>query len=90
METNLDDYFWMIDRLGMQDNPLNQVNKDDNTITLAKDLTGSLANGYYFGKLIAEMHPTYIKRTRKKFALDPTIGSLKDNLAKKTKEYNWH
>ena len=79
----------MIDRLGMQDNPNHQVNKDKNTVTLAKDLTGSLTNGYYLGKLIAEMHPTYIKRTRKKFSLDPNLMSLKDNVQKKTKEFNW-
>jgi hypothetical protein len=80
----------MIDRLGMEDNPKNQVNKDKNTVSIAKDFANSLSNGYYFGKLIAEMHPTYIKRTRKKFTLDPNISSLKDNLQKKTKEYNWH
>jgi hypothetical protein len=80
----------MIDRLGMEDNPKNQVNKDKNTVSIAKDFANSLSNGYYFGKLIAEMHPTYIKRTRKKFTLDPNISSLKDNLQKKAKEYNWH
>jgi hypothetical protein len=73
----------------MQDNPANQVNKDRNTVTLAKDLTGSLANGYYIAKMIGEMHPTYIKRTRKKFALDANLVTLKDNLQKKTKEFNW-
>jgi hypothetical protein len=90
METQMDDYFWMIDRLGIEDHAKNKVNKDTSTVSISKDFANSLSNGYYFGKLIAEMHPTYIKRTRKKFSLDPNISSLKDNLQKKTKEFNWH
>ena len=86
----MDDYFWMIDRLGIEDHAKNKVNKDTSTVSISKDFANSLSNGYYFGKLIAEMHPTYIKRTRKKFSLDPNISSLKDNLQKKTKEFNWH
>ena len=32
METNLDDYFWMIDRLGMEDDTRNKVNKDTKVV----------------------------------------------------------
>jgi len=89
MEANLDDYFWMIDRLGMEDNQKNKVDNEKNTVVLDKMLTGSIANGYYMAKLIVEMHSTYLKRTRKKFTLDPAISNVKDNLQKKTKEANW-
>ena len=86
MEANLDDYFWMIDRLGMEDNQKNKVDNEKNTVVLDKMLTGSIANGYYMAKLIVEMHSTYLKRTRKKFTLDPAISTVKDNLQKKTRK----
>lgn len=63
MELNLDHYFWLIDRLDLQDNPKNTVNKDRNTVTLDFAMTNSFANGYYVGKLVAEIYHTYIKRS---------------------------
>jgi hypothetical protein len=34
MELKLDTYFWAIDRLGLEDNPKNNLNKERETATL--------------------------------------------------------
>jgi len=89
MEVNLDDYFWMIDRLGMEDDTRNKVNKDRKVVQLSKNMTASLVNGYFFSKLLSEIHPTFIKRTRKNFTLDPGVTEMKDNNAVKSRQANW-
>ena len=89
MEVNLDDYFWMIDRLGMEDDTRNKVNKDRKVVQLSKNMTASLVNGYLFSKILSEIHPTFIKRTRKNFTLDPGVLEMKDNNAVKSRQANW-
>jgi hypothetical protein len=87
MEANLDDYFWMIDRLGMEDDTRNKVNKDRNVVQLSKNMTASLCNGYLFAKLLSEIHPTYIKRSRKNFNLEAALLDMRDNI--KNRQANW-
>ena len=50
-------------------------------------MTASLSNGYLFAKILSEIHPTFIKRTRKNFNLDPGILDMRDN--QKNRQANW-
>ena len=67
MEITQGNYFWLIDRCGMEDDKRNKVNMEAQTVELGKVLIGQLKNGYLYGKLLAEMHSTYIRRTKKVF-----------------------
>jgi len=38
MDTSIQNYFWLVDRLAMEDDPRNKVNADNETVTLSEDL----------------------------------------------------
>ena len=38
METSIQNYFWLVDRLGMEDDPRNRVNAENETVTLSEQL----------------------------------------------------
>lgn len=40
MQTSVVNYFWLVDRLSMQDNPNNKVNVQTETVSLSDDLQG--------------------------------------------------
>ena len=46
---------------------------------LGKVLIDQLMNGYLYGKLLAEMHSTYLRRTKKVFYQNPKLCELKNN-----------
>jgi len=46
METTLEHYFWMLDRLGMEDDSRNKVNTESKQVKLSKQLTSQLINGF--------------------------------------------
>ena len=48
-------------------------------------MTSKLLNGTYFGKLLTEMHPTYIKRTNQAWKLDGNLTELKDSEIKENR-----
>jgi hypothetical protein len=52
-------------------------------------MTNTFSNGYYIGKLISEIYPTFIKRSGQKFPLNPEIKTLVDSSQKRSKEKNW-
>lgn len=70
LEISMQDYFWLVDRLELEDDPRNKVNSDTQTVTLGKQLTSSLRNGFVFSKLLQKMQATYAKRTKKFFHLN--------------------
>ena len=48
-----------------------------------------MVNGYLFSKLLYEIHPTFIKRTRKNFTLEPGVLDIRDNNAIKSRTSAW-
>jgi len=38
METSIQNYFWLVDRLSMEDDSKNKVNAENETVTLSEDL----------------------------------------------------
>ena len=45
METSLQNYFWMVDRLSMDDDARNKVNADTETVQLSQDLESNILDG---------------------------------------------
>ena len=81
METSTQNYFWLVDRLSMEDDPSNRVNPQNETVTLSEDLQSGLQSGHLFNKLLAVMHRTYTMRTNANFELStqPLTDSARDN-----------
>ena len=69
METSIQNYFWIVDRLSMEDDPRNRVNAENETVTLSEDLKKGIEDGQIFGKLLSVMHRTYVMRTNNSFEL---------------------
>ena len=69
METSIQNYFWIIDRLAMEDDPRNKVNAENETVTLSEDFKASVEEGHIFSKLLNVMHRTYTMRTANSFEL---------------------
>ena len=85
METSIQNYFWMVDRLSMEDDSRNKVNADADSVTLSSELQGSITDGSLFARLLAEMHRTFIMRTGATFdQLKQPLGGGTDN-----HEANW-
>lgn len=47
--TTTDNYFWMVDRLKIEDDTRNKVNMAKNTVGLSKPFVKRLENGFYIG-----------------------------------------
>lgn len=42
----METYFWMVDRLQLEDDPRNKVNANKSTVTCSKPMLLRLTNGY--------------------------------------------
>ena len=69
METSIQNYFWIVDRLAMEDDPRNRVNAENETVTLSDSMKNGIEEGHIFGKLLNVMHRTYTMRTANSFEL---------------------
>ena len=69
MQTSVENYFWLVDRLNMEDDPANKVNVQKETVILSNNLRDRVRSGEILQKLLEQMHVTYIKRTEKPFSL---------------------
>ena len=69
METSIQNYFWIVDRLAMEDDPRNRVNAENETVTLSDPMKNGLEEGQIFAKLLSVMHRTYTMRTANSFEL---------------------
>lgn len=74
--TSLETYFWLLDRLEIEDDSRNKVNMTNNSVALSKPFIKRIENGHYVGRLLADMQPTFAKRTEKNFAVPSTISDL--------------
>ena len=57
--TSMETYFWMVDRLGIEDGTRNKVNMTNNSVTLGKPFIKKVENGHYVGRLLKDMYPTF-------------------------------
>ena len=89
IDISIQDYFWLVDRLEMSDDPRNKVNVDSQTVSLGKEMSNSLKNGFLFGKLLQKMQSTYIKRTKKYFHFSNEMLEMKDNDRVGNRKTNW-
>ena len=69
MQTSVENYFWIVDRLSMEDDPANKVNVQKETVQLSNKMQDSVRSGELLQRLLELMHITYIKRTEKPFSL---------------------
>ena len=69
MQTSVENYFWLVDRLNMEDDPANKVNVQKETVILSNNLRDRVRSGEILQKLLEQMHVTFIKRTEKPFSL---------------------
>lgn len=53
---SIETYFWMVDRLQIEDDPRNKVNRIKNSVAFSKDLTTKIQNGFYLGLLLKNMY----------------------------------
>ena len=74
--TTTDNYFWMVDRLKIEDDTRNKVNMAKNTVGLSKPFIKRLENGFYIGQLLQEIHPTYMNRSGKQFELPQALTEI--------------
>ena len=74
--TSLETYFWMVDRLEIEDDSRNKVNMTNNSVALSKPFIKRIENGHYVGRLLADMHPTFSKRTEKNFAVPTSLADI--------------
>lgn len=63
--TSIETYFWMVDRLQIEDDVRNKVNRTTNAVTLSKPFIKRVENGHYVGRLLTDMYPTFSKRSDK-------------------------
>lgn len=57
--TSLETYFWMVDRLAIEDDSRNKVNMQKNSVLLSKPFVKKLDNGHYAGRLLNLMRQTF-------------------------------
>ena len=55
----------MVDRLQIEDDVRNKVNRTTNAVTLSKPFIKRVENGHYVGRLLTDMYPTFSKRSDK-------------------------
>jgi hypothetical protein len=60
--TSLETYFWMVDRLAIEDDSRNKVNMAKNAVLLSKPFIRRIDNGHYMGRLLHLMQQTYESR----------------------------
>ena len=72
-DIDLDLYFWMIDRANLADDNRNQVDVQQNRVTLHRDNAGKLFNGTHIASLLQNIRKIVIKKSKnnKAFTLDP-------------------
>ena len=78
--TSIETYFWMVDRLKIEDDTKNKVNRTTNSVNLSKVFVKKIENGFFIGKLLNEMYPTYSKRSEKSFTIPTEISELNPKL----------
>lgn len=74
--TSIESYFWMVDRLGIEDDTRNKVNMTKNCVALGKPFIKKVENGYYMGRLLSDMYPTFSKRSDKQFAIPYSLQEM--------------
>ena len=73
---SIETYFWMVDRLQIEDDSRNKVNKTKNSVTLSKDLITKIQTGYFLGLLLKNMYQTFESRTGKTFQIPSQLTEI--------------
>ena len=90
VELDVDQYFWLIDRGDVLDDPRNQVHTPSQRVKLHREHSQRLMNGVYIGKLMHALRKIIIKKSKKPFTLDPALLSLKDQSVVNARDSNWN
>ena len=76
MSISIETYFWLVDRLKIEDDSRNKVNMTKNQVTLSKPFLKKCENGLYLGQLLAEMYATFTNRVDKSFAVPAAVTEI--------------
>jgi hypothetical protein len=76
MSISIETYFWLIDRLKIEDDSRNKVNMTKNQVTLSKPFLKKCENGLYLGQLLTEIYATHSKRVNKQFAIPQSVTEI--------------
>ena len=52
MQTSVENYFWLVDRLSMEDDPANKVNVQKETVKLSDKMQDRIRSGELMQKLL--------------------------------------
>lgn len=74
--TSIESYFWMVDRLQIEDDSRNKVNMTKNIVVLSKPFTKRIENGHYVGRLLHEMSHTYESRTGRQLLVPSELQAI--------------
>ena len=88
MESSIETYFWMVDRLNLEDDPKNKVNMAKNSVIYSKVLVQKINNGSFVARLLNLMTPTYQQRTGKEMQLSNNLSAINEN-DKSFQAENW-
>ncbi len=76
MSISIETYFWLVDRLKIEDDSRNKVNMTKNQVTLSKPFLKKCENGLYLGQLLSEMYSTYSNRVEKQFSVPSAVTEI--------------
>ena len=88
MESSIETYFWMVDRLNLEDDPKNKVDMAKNKVIFSKVITQRINNGSTIVTLLNEMASTYQQRTGREVQLSQNLAAINEN-DKSFKPENW-
>lgn len=89
LDLDLKLYFWIVDRLELEDDPRNKVNSESQTVSIGKVMAGKLRNGFLVSKLLQKMQSTFTKRTKHFFHFNQALFEMKDNDSVAVRRANW-
>ena len=71
--SSIETYFWLVDRLSMEDDSRNKVNMSKNTVALSKPYLLNIETGSYIAKLMQDMCHTFESRTGKNLEMSKDL-----------------
>lgn len=79
IKLDLETYYWMLDRAGIEDDDRNKVDPDTASVVLHRDVAGKLYNGVHVAALMISLRKEYVLKTNRRFTLGHEIYQLKDS-----------
>jgi hypothetical protein len=73
IKLDLETYYWMLERAGIDDDERNKVDEETSSITLHREVASKLYNGVHVAALMINMRKEYVIKTNRRFTLGHEI-----------------